>query len=483
MKTRITNTAKYIILLSLTGILSEGILAQSKNNSKPTFDEKAVKNIINEMKKAGIPETEYEGYINFKRAEFEGIQNGTWNKLISYKTDSTIQGCVNSDFSDSTFNGWVGSTGCHPNATSPASCNGVGCCPTTGIVAGRHEIISTQGTDACGGFPLIPAGRKVVAKLGNNLTGSQAEQLSKTFKVTEETSGFTYWYALVLQNPTGHTSAEKPAFSIIMTETLTGDTIPCSYYFVSAGEGIPGFVNSTACTGVIYKPWSTVTLDLNNYIGKLVTIKFTTYDCSLSGHYGYAYISSDCFKSEIPDPYFCDGWNPDTTLNLTAPSGYSSYKWLKNGVDSVANTQGITIDNPKLGDNYTVILTPFHTGNDSCGISLNYQIKLKPHPILPEYCPKQNVFTPNQDKMNEKFVTHDYAWISKFNIKIFDRWGKLMFESNDPYIEWDGKTKDGGKADDGVYYWHATYVSACYPNPEEPGYKDYKCHGFLHLLR
>jgi len=468
---------KNACLLILAICFSNFLWSQNKKTTLPTFDEKAVKAVIDYMKTAGIPESEYEGYINFKRAEFEGKQNGTWEKPIVFKTmmpDSpVVTGCVNADFADTTFSSWRGSTGCHPGATAGVCTSG--CCSTVGYVTGRHEIISVSGNDPVGGFPIIPPGRSVVVKLGNSNNGSQAEEISKSFIVTPASSGFTYWYAVVMQDGgSSHTAAQQPAFEIIMFDDVTGDTIPCSRYYVASGQNIPGFqTNGTT----VYKPWSTVTLDLTNYINHQVTIRFRTFDCSLGGHYGYAYLSGDCFKSEIPDPYFCDGWNPDTVLNLTAPAGYSSYEWLKNGV-TVANTQNITVHDPKLGDQYIVELTPYHTGNDSCGITLGYQIKLTPHPILPDYCPTQNIFTPNQDNKNENYTTHDYSWISKFNIKIYDRWGKLVFESEDPLKEWNGKNKGGDKSDDGVYYWHTSYVSSCYPDAEPK-----VCKGFVHLLR
>ena len=48
--------------------------------------------------------------------------------------------------------------------------------------------------------------------------------------------------------------------------------------------------------GVVYKPWSSVGLDLSGYIGQNVTLRFTTYDCALGGHFGYAYIDGSCLQ-------------------------------------------------------------------------------------------------------------------------------------------------------------------------------------------
>ena len=48
-----------------------------------------------------------------------------------------------------------------------------------------------------------------------------------------------------------------------------------------------------------------------------------------------------------------------------------------------------------------------------------------------------NAFTPNGDGANEKFMVA-YTGIKKYNIKIYDRWGQLAYESNDIDDGWNG---------------------------------------------
>ncbi|MGZ5280719.1 MAG: PKD domain-containing protein [Bacteroidia bacterium] len=52
-----------------------------------------------------------------------------------------------------------------------------------------------------------------------------------------------------------------------------------------------------------------------------------------------------------------------------------------------------------------------------------------------------NVFTPNQDSMNEKFLV-TARYIKKFEMKIFDRWGARVFETNDINDGWDGSFRN-----------------------------------------
>jgi gliding motility-associated-like protein len=51
-----------------------------------------------------------------------------------------------------------------------------------------------------------------------------------------------------------------------------------------------------------------------------------------------------------------------------------------------------------------------------------------------------NAFSPNGDGMNDVLLVRGFG-ISKFSFKIFNRWGQLVFESNDPAIGWDGRFK------------------------------------------
>lgn len=51
-----------------------------------------------------------------------------------------------------------------------------------------------------------------------------------------------------------------------------------------------------------------------------------------------------------------------------------------------------------------------------------------------------SAFSPNRDGVNDVFLVKGFG-IAKFSIKIFNRWGQLMFESNDPAVGWNGISK------------------------------------------
>jgi hypothetical protein len=276
--------------------------------------------------------------------------------------------CNNMNFNSGNFTGWYGTTGL--SLTGPTNAQTPNYSSTAyGIINGRQTIM-TNGNDPCGGFPRVdPTGGPFSVRLGNNDVNSEAEQLMQTFLVSTSNSSFTYRYAVVLEDP-GHGSNEQPFFRALLRDQ-NGDIIPCSDFVVSAGSNIPGFFNSTNCTGVVYKPWSTVNVDLTNYIGQEVTVEFTTGDCSQGAHYGYAYIDAGCAPSLLdmmPDT-ICVG----ETVTLQAPSGYQSYLWIPEG----QTTPSITVS-PSNDIVYQLNLIAFN----GCVNSVQIPITVVPYPFV-----------------------------------------------------------------------------------------------------
>ena len=64
------------------------------------------------------------------------------------------------------------------------------------------------------------------------------------------------------------------------------------------------------------------------------------------------------------------------------------------------------------------------------------------------------VFTPNGDNNNDTYqLKGDYdPCFDTLNIKIYNRWGQLVFESKDSFFEWDGKDLNGKNCDQGTYF-------------------------------
>ena len=63
-----------------------------------------------------------------------------------------------------------------------------------------------------------------------------------------------------------------------------------------------------------------------------------------------------------------------------------------------------------------------------------------------------NIFTPNDDQINDTFLPLQYDLLQNFEIRIYNRWGTELFVSYDPEKGWDG-TYQGDSCPDGTYYW------------------------------
>jgi gliding motility-associated-like protein len=69
-----------------------------------------------------------------------------------------------------------------------------------------------------------------------------------------------------------------------------------------------------------------------------------------------------------------------------------------------------------------------------------------------------NVFTPNNDGLNDVFEVETCS-VLEYDIQIFDRWGKRVFNSQDQLIHWDGKRNGGKQAIDGTYFYRINATS------------------------
>ena len=65
-----------------------------------------------------------------------------------------------------------------------------------------------------------------------------------------------------------------------------------------------------------------------------------------------------------------------------------------------------------------------------------------------------NVFTPNNDGYDDIFHPFPYTSVERVEMTIYNRWGNIVFETQDPNINWDGKDwKNGRMCSDGVYFY------------------------------
>ena len=210
----------------------------------------------------------------------------------------------------------------------------------------RHVIYpatNPSALDPYGLFPINPPdGSGYALKLGNNINGAEAERVRFQFVVSAnaEEASITYRYAVVFQDP-GHLKHQQPRFSARLLDVATNKYLPCASYEYVAEDSIPGFFNSPIDDSVKCKNWASVYINLSAYAGKTLILEFTTADCTLGAHWGYAYVDvGDCNISAQLE-FEC---NPNL-VKLSAPPGFRSYRWWDENYTSIIGFgQNITLN-------------------------------------------------------------------------------------------------------------------------------------------
>ena len=129
-------------------------------------------------------------------------------------------------------------------------------------------------------------------------------------------------------------------------------------------------------------------------------------------------------------------------------SGAVSWSWnLGDGTISTAQN----LDHV-YGDTGTFQISLLVKNQFGCKDSVTNYVMVRPNFTF--YVP--NSFTPNGDFKNDVFHAFGEGVVA-YELRIFDRWGKLIFITNDINIGWDGKI-NGGEAPVGVYFYKINYT-------------------------
>jgi gliding motility-associated-like protein len=379
--------AKARHLLTSSGMDLKTILISAAGNTKNTndfkkflgpelsYDKRELILLVGEGKVNSEKElrvfldTKKEKYVSLYRKFIE--ENNKDQKTSIPRNPNTFmpgrgpgQPCQNMDFESQTLTAWGGSYGSSCDPSDIAGFNNLGINSGTG----QHTIM-TGGNDPNIGaaIPCVMPGGTASLRLGDNGGGGNwAARISQTFQVQPANPYFTYNYAVVLEDA-GHTLAEQPYFRIRMYDG-GGGLIACATLDVDATNA-PGLITTA---GMKYKGWTQVVIPLTAYVGQNVTIEFTTADCNNGApdggaHDGYAYIDCSCVPPQIftSSPSICGG----TSINVTAPSGLSSYSWSGPGIVGANNTQTISVN---AAGTYTVTMQTNTTPpNIPCTFSLD----------------------------------------------------------------------------------------------------------------
>jgi gliding motility-associated-like protein len=264
-------------------------------------------------------------------------------------------------------------------------------------------------------------------------------------------------------------------FEIIQTGTATNgvdfDALPSVFTM------IPGVLNDT----ITFYPY------YDGIIEGTENIEFT---------FRYFDICSNSFDSiiysiEIVDYIYMTISNPIDSLNVCPDTpenaelstivqngiGPLSYFWKSDPNEFYPDQDNITVGPTFITDfinPYTVEVT------DACGKKVFSDTML-----VYNQCPiiVPNIVTTNGDGINEVFIIQNIQDYQAVHLKIFNRWGEMLYESTDYQNDWTVKHKDGTYLLDGVYFYTAEVI-----NDKKYVYDDkektkYQAQGFFHVVR
>jgi gliding motility-associated-like protein len=133
----------------------------------------------------------------------------------------------------------------------------------------------------------------------------------------------------------------------------------------------------------------------------------------------------------------------NSTEITVLPTGDFTYSWQP--VNATGNTVVVT---PEQNTVYSVTIT------DSLGCSYRKYITIYAIDVICDepYIYIPNAFTPNGDGKNDVlYIRGEY--IEQLDLKIFDRWGELVFETDKQAKGWDGTYK-GEPVEPAVFVYH-----------------------------
>jgi gliding motility-associated-like protein len=146
--------------------------------------------------------------------------------------------------------------------------------------------------------------------------------------------------------------------------------------------------------------------------------------------------------------------NPVTLLDNTSTSA-NTWLWDFGDGNQSTNVFSPLHTFPEKAGIYYVTL---HIANaNGCKDSTVQNISVEQDPLF--YVP--NAFTPDNNEFNQVFspVFSDNLIISQYELRILNRWGELLFVSQDPKVGWDGTFK-GKVVQDGVYVYQLVFREA-----------------------
>lgn len=249
---------------------------------------------------------------------------------------------------------------------------------------------------------------------------------SYTFEVTDN-FGCTYDTTIVV-------------YALDGPEVMPGDTA-CDNTFQVSGTFAPegGTWSYTGPGSATFFPSNTFinpTLDVD--APGLYTFTFTDNQCGLSNDLDVLYLED--VSVSLNDYFFCEGESQILDATFTGMDPTVSYLWSTGSTDPsievfTMNDYTVNVMGYCNTDSATSVIT-----TDPCLV------------IIP------NVLTPGGNGQNDTFIMQGLERWPGTALTIYNRWGKVVYQSDDYQNNWDGKNMNNGKyVTEGTYFYTVLY--------------------------
>lgn len=368
---------------------------------------------------------------------------------------------------------WLGATGTGLSGTGPHF-----------VTPSATSIYSVSVTDA-NGCPFGPLDMQVIVRPPLTVSTANAavcDGMTTTISATASggTGGpYTYSWSngptTASQTVVGNAASSPANYVITVSDGCSANALDTA--IVSINPGSIGFLvgsDTVGCepltvtftafsdNGVNYS-WNFG--DSSTGFGSPVTHTYSndgTYDVSMiittaAGCADTVTNSGYIVVHPLPTAAFSSNPNPASsiapTVNFTDMSTFNIVSWNWNFGDVASNPNTTTAQHPThefsgVGT-YNVQLI---VENQFGCIDTTYQL-IEVEDDFVFYAP--NAFTPDGDGLNDIFMPLGVGWdLPTFEMMIFDRWGQMIFSTDDYRKGWDGKANGGAEvAQIDVYVW------------------------------
>ena len=281
--------------------------------------------------------------------------------------------------------------------------------------------------------------------------GTPSSSTSQNPSITYSAPG-TYSVSLTATNSAGSDTETQTAYITVINCPAPTASFNLSSTSICAGECITITNNSTNGTSFAWTfTGGNPSSSTQQNPGTVCFASAGTYSVQLivTNASGVDTVSTNVTVSNAPS-VVADG---DTTVNLgnsvpisAVGSGSGNYLWTPStGV--VCSTCASTTVNPQSTGYYTI-----NYSEGGCTVSDSVYIVVN----IIEGIGVPSAFSPNGDSNNDELFVYGQG-IFSMTLKIYNRYGQLVFETSDQSLGWDGK-HNGKDVNSGVFVYTLDYV-------------------------